>query len=157
MQNDLIIEELPYIHIDQLLKIKQTLKNLVQFHSSYKYYIYAKSHNAYKTLGNIVANRDKKDTATVLKEYKINFLKTIKIKATIENTYNVILHIYGYFKNLINKQQKEHLLESFEKFKNKTISLSSVIEFLNYYVDKFDIKYLKTQIFLNPNQNPLGQ
>jgi len=157
MQNDLIIEELPYIHIDQLLKIKPTLKNLVQFHSSYKYYIYAKSHKAYKTLGNIVANRDKKDTATVLKEYKIIFLKTIKIKATIENTYNVILHIYGYFKNLINKQQKEHLLESFEKFKNKTISLSSVIEFLNYYVDKFDIKYLKTQIFLNPNQNPLGQ
>jgi uncharacterized protein YbgA (DUF1722 family) len=118
--------------------------------------IYAKSHESYKELGGIVANHDKRNIEIVLEEYKHTFLKAISLKGSISNTYNVLLHLYGYFKKEINKDEKTEILDSLEEFKNELIPLIAVIKILNLYIKRFDIEYLKTQKFLNPYPKELA-
>ncbi len=145
-----------YKTLFEFLKTNPSIGELVEFHTSYKYLIYSKSHKAYKILGNIVANHNKKSINLVLEEYKRVFLETIYMKGSISNTYNILHHIFGYFKKLISKEEKKEILESFEEFKKEIIPLIAVMKILNLYTNKFNIHYLKTQKFLNPYPKELA-
>ncbi len=156
LRESFLMQIFAYKSLFEFLKTNPSLGELVDFHTSYKYLIYSKSYHAYKRLGNIVANHDKKDIKEVLEEYKIYFLKTIYEKGSIKNTYNVLLHIFGYFKKLISKEEKKEILETIEEFKSEIIPLIAVIKILNLYTNRFDIKYLKSQKFLNPYPKELA-
>ncbi|RXJ69783.1 hypothetical protein CRV08_03490 [Halarcobacter ebronensis] len=156
LRENFLMQVFAYKAIFEFLEKNPTLGELVEFHTSYKYLIYSKSYNYYKALGNIVANRDKKSLKEVLQEYKRLFLEAISKKGTIKNTHNVLLHIYGYFKKVISKDEKEEILESIEDFKKEIIPLIAVIKIIKLYTKKFDIKYLKTQVFLNPYPKELA-
>lgn len=156
LRENFLMQIFSYKHIFEFLKTSPSLKDLVVFHTSYKYLIYAKSHIAYKELGNIVANHDKKEINIIFEEYKIAFLEAISLKGSISNTYNVLLHIFGYFKKLITKEEKDEILESIDEFKNEIIPLIVVIKVLNLYTKRFDLEYLKTQKFLNPYPKELA-
>ena len=156
LRENFLMQIFAYKHIFEFLKANPSAKDLVEFHTSYKYLIYAKSHEAYKKLGNIVANHEKNDLEVVLEDYKLGFLQAISVKGSISNTYNVLLHIYGYFKKLISKEERDEVLESIEDFKNEIIPLIAVIKLLNLYTKRFDEKYLKKQKFLNPYPKELA-
>jgi len=156
LRENFLMQVFSYKHIFEFLKTNPSFKDLVEFHTSYKYLVYAKSHEVYKKLGKIVANHDKKDLEIVLEEYKVAFLEAISLKGSISNTYNVLLHIYGYFKKLISKDEKDDILESIEDFKNEIIPLIAVIKLLKLYAKRFDVEYLKSQKFLSPYPKELA-
>jgi uncharacterized protein YbgA (DUF1722 family) len=156
LRENFLMQVFAYKSLFELLESKPSMKDLVDFHTSYKYLIYSKSHESYNVLGNIVANHEKKSFETVLQEYKQKFLESIAIKGSIKNTYNVLLHIYGYFKKNITKEEKEEILETMEDFKKEIIPLIAVIKIIKLYVNKFDIEYLKKQVFLKPYPKELA-
>ncbi|CAA6813216.1 MAG: COG1683: Uncharacterized conserved protein / FIG143828: Hypothetical protein YbgA, partial [uncultured Campylobacterales bacterium] len=135
-----------YADLKNLLQTKE-YKSLVDFHTNYKYLIYSKSQVQYKVLGNIVANHLKKDFKEVLNTYSQEFLKTISIKNSINKTYNVLEHLFGYFKTMISSIEKKEILKIMNEYKEGIIPLIAVIKIINLYVIKFDVKYLKTQKF----------
>ena len=135
---------------------EEKISNLIEFHTSYKYLIYSKSQNSYKILGKIVANNENKDIEELYKDYEAEFLKAIATKSTLNKTYNILLHIFGYFKKHITKEEKVDILESMYDFKNRVIPLISVIKIFNIYINRFDIAYLKNQKFLNPYPSKLA-
>ena len=150
LKENFLMQVFAYRELHTFLNTTPSFGELVAFHSSYKYLIYAKSQESYKSLGNIVANHQKKDISTVLDEYKIEFLEAISKKSTINKTYNILIHIAGYFKKLITKEEREHILMACDEYKDGLIPLIAVIKLLNLYVKRFDDSYLKTQKFLNP-------
>ena len=156
LRENFLMQIFAYQHIHEFLKSTPSFNDLVLFHTSYKYLIYAKAQKAYTTLGRIVANHDKKQLDEVLVEYKEEFLKAISLKGSIKKTYNVLLHIFGYFKKLISKEEKEVILSSLEEYKNKVIPLIAVMKLINLYVGRFDVQYLKVQKFLNPYPSELA-
>jgi uncharacterized protein YbgA (DUF1722 family)/uncharacterized protein YbbK (DUF523 family) len=156
LRENFLMQIFAYKHMFELLQSSPCFKDLVDFHTSYKYLIYSKSHEAYKSLGQIVANHDKKSLETVLQEYKIGFLKAIYEKGSISNTYNVLLHIFGYFKTYISKEEKQEILETLDEFKQEIIPLIAVMKIINLYTNKFNIEYLKIQKFLNPYPKELA-
>ncbi|WP_419769530.1 MAG: YbgA family protein [Candidatus Marinarcus sp.] len=156
LRENFLMQIFAYFHLFEFLKTEPSVKELIAFHTSYKYIIYAKSHKAYKELGNIVANHAKKDFIMLLELYKDAFLRAISLKGSITNTYNVLLHLYGYFKKEISKEEKCEILETLEEFKKEQIPLIAVIKVLNLYITRFDITYLKTQKFLNPYPKELA-
>lgn len=156
LRENFLMQIFAYKNLHEFIDSKPTFKDLVQFHTDYKYLIYSKSTKAYKELGNIVANHDKKDVEDILEEYKLAFLKAINEKGNIKKTYNVLLHIFGYFKKLISKEEKEEILESIEDYRSKLIPLIAVIKIINVYTKRFDVQYLKTQKFLNPYPKELA-
>lgn len=156
LRENFLMQVFAYSELKKFLKSNPSFKDLVEFHTSYKYLIYAKSESAYKTLGKIVANHEKKDINESLMLYKNEFLKAINLKGSIKKTYNVLLHIYGYFKKYITNEEKEHVLTTLEEYKERIIPLIAVIKIINLYVKRFDEKYLKAQKFLNPYPKELA-
>ncbi|RXK13020.1 hypothetical protein CP965_04240 [Halarcobacter mediterraneus] len=156
LRENFLMQIFAYRHLFEFLKSKPSFKDLVDFHTSYKYLIYSKSQSSYKELGNIVANHEKKDIEEVLSLYKVAFLEAISKKGSISKTYNVLLHILGYFKKLITKEEKEEMLESMEEFKEGIIPLIAVIKLLNIYTKRFDLEYLLKQKFLSPYPKELA-
>lgn len=150
LKENFLMQVFAYQDFYEFLDKDPSFKELVAFHTSYKYLIYAKSQESYKILGNIVANREKQKTSLVLKAYEEAFLQTINQKSTINKTYNILTHILGYFKKRISKEEKEHILMACDEYKEGIIPLIAVIKLLNLYVKKFDDTYLKNQKFLNP-------
>ncbi|MAD43266.1 MAG: hypothetical protein CL623_12875 [Arcobacter sp.] len=156
LKENFLMQIFSYKDIFEFLKTNPAAKDLVEFHTSYKYMIYAKSHQSYKELGQIVANHEKRDIKIVIEDYKHAFLKAISLKGSISNTYNVLLHLYGYFKKDISKDEKTEILDTLEEFKSGLIPLIAVVKILNLYIKRFDIEYLKTQKFLNPYPKELA-
>jgi uncharacterized protein YbgA (DUF1722 family)/uncharacterized protein YbbK (DUF523 family) len=156
LRENFLMQVFAYDNIHKFLKSDPKIKDLVEFHSEYKYLIYSKSQEKYKILGNIVANKGKKDLSSTLEEYKLEFLKSLQIKSTKNKTYNILLHIFGYFKKLITKDEKKDILESMEEFKDGLIPLIVIIKIFQIYINRFDIEYLKKQKFLNPYPKQLA-
>ncbi|MCT7569179.1 YbgA family protein [Aliarcobacter butzleri] len=150
LRENFLMQVYSYVDLKNLLKNNKKISTLIEFHTSYKYLIYSKSQNSYKILGKIVANSEKKEIEELYKEYETEFLKAINTKSTLNKTYNILLHIFGYFKKHITKEEKADILESMYDFKNRIIPLISVIKIFNIYINRFNISYLKTQKFLNP-------
>lgn len=150
LKENFLMQIFAYSDLLTFLNTNPQYKELIEFHTSYKYLIYAKSQKSYKELGHLVANHKKINIKTVLEEYKFGFLRAIAQKNSINKTYNVLLHIFKYFKKDITKDEKEFILGACSEYKNGIIPLITVIKILNLYVIRFNEKYLKTQKFLNP-------
>lgn len=156
LRENFLMQVFAYEHLHNFLQTNPKQKDLIAFHSSYKYLIYAKSHHYYKSLGSTVANRAKKPLKEVLAVYKEGFLEAIALKGSINNTYNVLLHLVGYFKKLISKEEKEELLLACSEFKARIIPLIAVMKLFKLYVKRFDINYLAGQKFLQPYPSTLA-
>ncbi len=150
LRENFLMQVYSYNDLKILLNNEKKISTLVKFHTSYKYLIYSKSLISYKILGKIVANEGKKDIDELYKKYEEEFLKAIATKSTLNKTYNILLHIFGYFKKHITKEEKPDILESIYDFKNRVIPLISVIKIFNIYINRFNISYLMNQKFLNP-------
>ena len=132
------------------------VKELVEFHSQYKYLIYAKTHEGYKELGNIVANHEKKPFVQVLELYEQKFMDVIKIKGSINNTYNVLMHTLGYLKKFLTSEEKQELIETMNEFKNQIIPLIAVIKMFQVYIKQYNVEYLLIQKFFQPYPKELA-
>lgn len=131
-------------------------KELVDFHTSYKYLLHSKDENSYRELGKIVANPNKKTLDEVLKLYSNLFRKTLSHKSSIKKTVNVLEHIMGFFKKELNSNEKVELRRLLDEYKMKIIPLITLIEAIKIYVKKFDIEFLKVQKFLDPYPRELA-
>jgi len=156
LRENFLMQIFAYQDLHNFLKSTPTFNDLVIFHTSYKYLIYSKAQKSYTTLGRIVANKEKKQLDEILVEYKEEFLKAISLKGNVNKTYNVLLHMFGYFKKLITKEEKEEILEALNEYKERIIPLIAVMKIINLYVKRFDVQYLKVQKFLNPYPKELA-
>lgn len=156
LKENFLMQVFSYNDLNEFLKSDPKINDLVKFHTAYKYLIMAKSQSSYKLLGSIVANHDKLPFEQVLENYKLEFLKAIENKGTRKKTYNVLLHIVGYFKKQLSKDEKEHIIDTCNEYKEGIIPLIAVTKLINLYVKKFDEKYLKKQKFLHPYPKELS-
>ena len=156
LRENFLMQIFAYQDLHNFLKSNPSFNDLVIFHTSYKYLIYSKAQKSYTTLGRIVANKEKKQLDEILLEYKEEFLKAISLKGNVNKTYNVLLHMFGYFKKLITKEEKEEILQALAEYKEKIIPLIAVMKIINLYVKRFDVQYLKVQKFLNPYPKELS-
>lgn len=145
-----------YVDLENFTKTAKSIRDIVDFHTSYKYLIYAKSTKHYKKLGHIVANSEHIKFDEILANYTEIFKEAINQKGTIPKTYNILLHIYGYFKKSITKDERDEILGSMEEFKQGLVPLIVIIKILELYIKRFNIEYLAKQKFLNPYPKELA-
>jgi len=126
------------------------IKKLLEFHQNHKYLLMAYNQRALKNLGQILASYNKKNLKEVSSKYLENFYKAFSRKMNKKSNINVILHIYGYFKDKINEKERKHFLNLVEKYKNEQIELNLIIEILRNFALRFENNYLLSQKYLNP-------
>ncbi|MCX7792936.1 MAG: DUF523 and DUF1722 domain-containing protein [Thermodesulfovibrionales bacterium] len=140
-----------YKRWQDLKKTGSKIKEIIEFHRDHKFLILAHSPKHYKILGNLLASHKKGNLENIKSEYISNLMECLRLIATVKKNTNVLLHIMGYFRKLLNKDEKEELLEIIENYHKGYIPLVVPITLIRHYVRKFNIEYLSRQYYLNPH------
>jgi uncharacterized protein YbgA (DUF1722 family) len=102
-------------------------------------------------MGKLAAEGKKMPVQTVYAQYESLLIASLRMKSTVKKNVNVLEHILGYFKNLLNVDEKQEMLEIFDRYRNGFVPLIVPVTLLNHYVRKIGEPYLKQQVYLNPH------
>lgn len=131
-------------------------KNLVAFHTRYKFLLQAHSEVDYRQLGQLVADAGVKPIDEILSNYFSLFTACLTNVAKINNHVNVLLHILGFLKTKVTSEVKQSILNLITRYKEQKVHLIVPITMLKHYVELHQIEYLLNQKYLSPYPYELG-
>ncbi len=131
------------------------LRDLVAFHTAHKLQLMAHSPAAYQTLGRLVAAAKGRPRDEVRETYLREFMAGLKAIATPRRNANVLLHIVGYFKKLLNADDRAELLGLIEDYRAGLVPLVVPVTLIRHWVRVHQIAYLVGQTYLEPHPKEL--
>jgi uncharacterized protein YbgA (DUF1722 family)/uncharacterized protein YbbK (DUF523 family) len=129
---------------------KNTMKALIEFHSHNKYLLMAYHQLNQKKLGKIVANHSDNAVDEVIAAYYQLLQKSLSTPLRRSGNMNMLMHLLGYFKNDLEKEEKAYFLDVLEQYSMKKVPFSVPIAIIYAWVIRFDETYLKEQTIFRP-------
>lgn len=156
LRENFVMQLFAYDRFENFKNNQPTLKKLVHFHTIHKFLLQSKDERLYRTLGNIVANRDNHPFEVLLPTYELGFKRAISYKSSIKRTRNVLEHLSGFFKKELTKSEKEILHTHIDDFSDKIVPLIVPLSTIHLYAKKYNVPYLLEQCFLDPYPKSLA-
>ena len=144
-----------YHRVKGLFAGRWTVGGLVAFHTAHKLQLMAHSPQAYTALGRLVAAAKGAPRAELAASYTSQLMQGLKTLATARRNTNVLLHIVGYFKRLLDTAARTELLAIIEDYQRGLVPLIVPITLLRHHVRTHDVRYLAGQTYLAPHPKEL--
>jgi uncharacterized protein YbgA (DUF1722 family)/uncharacterized protein YbbK (DUF523 family) len=144
-----------YRDVRALFSRKWRNVDLIAFHTTRKFQILAHSRVAYERLGRMVAGISRTAREMLQSGYFDGFMSALKQPATPARHKNVLDHMAGYLKRLLDDAERRELHEVIEDYRRGLIPLIVPITLLRHHVRRRDIAYLKAQTYLEPHPKEL--
>lgn len=125
--------------------------SVVDFHSRNKLLLMSHSQKHAGMMGKLVAAGKQIGKEALYRQYEDQLVDALRLKSTTAKHINVLQHIMGYFKTQLSADEKQELLEIFDRFKKGYVPLIVPITIINHYVRKYEQNYLAAQTYLNPH------
>lgn len=139
-----------YYRLQDFLKNQPTKGKLVNFHTAYKLTLMAHSPTNAVKLGRLVARMTEKEFDTMLLEYAELFMHTLRRKATPKKHANVLQHVLGYFKKLLDSDDRAECLQLIEQYRLGYVPLIVPLTLLKHHLRRHPIAWLQNQVYFNP-------
>jgi len=156
LKENFMMQLFAYDDMKKFAQRAREFKELVAFHTTYKFLLLSKDEPRYRELGQIVANHNKSEFEEVLLQYKTLFEETIAQKSKIGKTVNVLYHMIGFFKLDLTSDEKKQVIKQINLFKDMVVPLISVISMIKLFAIRHNRKYLLNQKFLDPYPEELA-
>lgn len=144
-----------YSRWKDFLQDSPSYKSLAAFHARHKLLIMAHSPRHLASMGKLVAAGKRTPPAELLSTYETSLMQAMALTATTKKHVNVLQHSMGYFKKLLTKDEKAELLQIIQDYADKTVPLVVPLTLINHYIRKYDVPYLKNQLYLEPHPSEL--
>lgn len=128
---------------------------LVRFHTAHKLIVMSHVPEAYQHLGRLVARAKGVPRADLERRYTELFMAALKAIATPRRHTNVLQHMAGYFKNLLDQASRAELRDTIDDYRKGLVPLIVPITLLRHYVRLYDVSYLAGQLYLDPHPREL--
>jgi uncharacterized protein YbgA (DUF1722 family)/uncharacterized protein YbbK (DUF523 family) len=128
---------------------------IVAFHSRYKLVLMADHPQSYKQLGSLGANMKEYPLDEFYLLYREGLMKAMANRASRKNNTNVLLHIQGYFKRQLGKQEKQELRQTIDDYRTGLLPLLAPLTLLKHYLSAHPDQYLAEQVFFQPHPQEL--
>jgi len=132
-----------------------TLGQLVAFHTAHKLQLMAHSVTAYNELGRLVATAKGVDRSELRARYEQGFMEALARRATRKRHTNVLQHMAGYFKRDLDDASRQELAAVIDEYRRSLVPLIVPLTLLRHYVRRFDVAYLRDQVYLQPHPKEL--
>lgn len=126
-------------------------KKLIDFHARHKLQLMAHSSKHLSKMGKLVAAGKDMPRHELLETYQADLIEALTLKATVKKNVNVLQHIIGYFKKLIDGNDKAELLKVIDSYAQGISPLVVPLTLINHYVRKHQVAYLQNQTYLEPH------
>ncbi|MGE5234879.1 MAG: YbgA family protein [Acidobacteriota bacterium] len=144
-----------YHRLKALFASRWTVGSLVAFHTAHKLQLMAHSPQSYTELGRLVAGAKAIDRSEVERRYREAFMQGLRAIATPRRNTNVLQHILGYFRKLLDAASRRELLALVDDYHRGLVPLVVPITLIRHYVRLHGISYLAGQSFLDPHPKEL--
>lgn len=128
---------------------RRSTKELIEFHTRYKYLLMTYNQKILRELGRIVADSKTKIDDKIF-QYKTLFYQAFYKKPSKKRHVNTLLHIIGHFSKFMSKKEKGHLFGLIDKFSKGLVDLDVLQEVLKSLSYRFDNEYILLQKYLTP-------
>ncbi|UTC78811.1 YbgA family protein [Treponema sp. OMZ 799] len=112
-----------------------------------KYLVLSKSQKIYKEIREYL----KKDTANP-DELKLLIDNALKLDENKSEIINTLQHIWGYFKNSADEDEKTHFFYLMSRYKENKIYKNEVLSYLSTLLKKYPNKYLEASTIFNKTE-----
>jgi uncharacterized protein YbgA (DUF1722 family) len=128
---------------------------LVGFHTAHKMSLLAHSTTAYRQLGRLVAAGGAMPARELRETYERLFMSTMARIATAPRHTNVLMHMAGHLKRLVDSGGRQELLESIDEYRRGLVPLVVPLTLIRHYVRLYNVTYLAGQTYLEPHPREL--
>ena len=144
-----------YVRLRALFAARWTIGDLVRFHTAHKMALLAHSTETYNELGRLVARAKSLARGDVETRYRELFMDALAKMATARKHTNVLLHMAGHFKELLESDEKQELLTSVEDYRIGLVPLVVPLTLIKHHVRRHKVEYLAGQVYLDPHPKEL--
>ena len=125
--------------------------NLVEFHTDHKLLLLTHGRALYAEMGKLVAHAKDLPLEELYGRYLRLLMKALRFRTSPAKCADVLMHMMGHFRQFLTSDEKQELLEVIGRYRNRLIPLVVPVTLIRHYVRKYDVAYLKRQVFLNPH------
>jgi uncharacterized protein YbgA (DUF1722 family)/uncharacterized protein YbbK (DUF523 family) len=132
-----------------------TRRSLIAFHTAHKLVLRAHNEAGYRRLGRIVASAGTIPDEELYRSYEDEFHAVLMTKATRKRHTNVLFHVLGYLKKVLDPFEKQEAVALIEDYRNDLLPLIVPITLLRHHIAKHGIEYMQGQLYLEPHPREL--
>jgi uncharacterized protein YbgA (DUF1722 family)/uncharacterized protein YbbK (DUF523 family) len=144
-----------YVRLRALFAPRWTAGDLVRFHTAHKMALLAHSPELYAELGRLVARARSVGRTELETRYRELFMDALAKMATTRKHTNVLQHMAGHFKDLLEADDKQELLGSVEDYRRGLVPLVVPLTLVKHHVRRHKVEYLAGQVYLDPHPKEL--
>jgi len=144
-----------YRRLREVWRTRWTVGTLVAFHTASKMALLAHSTDGYRALGKLVAGGKALPREELRARYEAGFMGTLKKLATRGRHANVLTHMLGHLKTLLDEGDKRELLASIEDHRTGLVPLVVPVTLLRHHARRHAVPYLLEQTYLDPHPKEL--
>jgi len=146
-----------YQRLRALFSRRWTRGALVRFHTIHKLQLLSHSRVGYTALGRLVAAAAETRPLPLAASYERTFMRALATTATPGRHADVMLHIVGHLKKVIESADREELLASIEEHRRGVVPLTVPITLIRHHVRRHSVEYLRDQVYLDPHPRDVGR
>jgi uncharacterized protein YbgA (DUF1722 family) len=124
---------------------------LVAFHTDHKLLLLTHSRTAYTELGRLVASAKSLPMPDLLARYGQVFLDALARPATRGRTTDVLQHMSGHFRGVLDAEDRAELAEVIAAYRQDQVPLVVPLTLFRHHLRRHDVPWLSRQVFLNPH------
>jgi uncharacterized protein YbgA (DUF1722 family) len=155
LRDNFIERVFAYRRLREMFVGRWTTGALVKFHTAHKLTLLAHSPAAYKTLGQLVAHAANRPRADVQAAYEEAFMRSMGTMATPRKHVNVLQHMLGYFRDVLDDDSRAELAQSIADYQKEILPLVVPVTLFRHHVRRCGISYLAGQTYLEPHPKEL--
>ena len=144
-----------YRRVKRLFAGRWTVGELVSFHTRMKLLVLAHHTPAYQELGRLVAHARETAREELVERYTRVFMEALARIATARKHTNVLQHMAGYFKRLLDEDAKREMQASIMDYHAGLVPLVVPLTLIRHYVRLHKVEYLHEQFYLEPSPKEL--
>ena len=154
LRENFIIRIFTYRHWQDLVASGLTKHKLTTFHSEHKYLLMSHHIQSYKELGKLLGRTDI-DLQEQADQYISGLMGALKHLSNRKSHTNTLLHLQGYFKKYLSKEQKQELVQKIDEYRSGILPLLVPLTLINHYLREHTSDYLSSQVYLSPYPDDL--
>jgi uncharacterized protein YbgA (DUF1722 family)/uncharacterized protein YbbK (DUF523 family) len=144
-----------FVRLRNMFAGRWTAGDLVRFHTAHKLELLAHSTEAYAAMGRLVAGAKALDRALLESRYRGMFMEALAKPATTRRHTNVLQHMAGHLKRLLESEEKEELRAGIEDYRLGLVPLVVPLTLVKHHVRRHRVEYLAGQTYLDPHPKEL--
>lgn len=124
---------------------------LVEFHTRHKLALMAHGTEPYRALGRLVAEAGRRPIRELADEYIAGLMQALRRRATARRHTDVLMHVMGYLKQRLDRDDKEELLGLIDGYRRDRVPRIAPITLLKHHFRKHPNDYIAAQTYMNPD------